>query len=29
MYLALHHMILFPVELYDAEDGSYFEKVME
>ncbi len=29
MYLALHHMILFPVELYDAEDASYFEKVME
>jgi uncharacterized membrane protein len=29
MYLALHHMILFPVEMYDAEDGSYFEKVME
>jgi hypothetical protein len=29
MYLALHHMILFPMEMFDAEDGSYFEKVME
>jgi hypothetical protein len=28
-YLALNHVILFPVEMYDAEDDSYFEKVME